>query len=126
MRSGARLPRRTGAVLGAAGLLAACALGVTASTAAASRDPCGAPPPYNYDPGATTVINNNYLHTGPYASCPHVAHPGKGAVVYLHCVYENGYGNGWDHVRIKGTQTQGWISEQDLKHPSLKLCNPWN
>jgi hypothetical protein len=66
-------------------------------------------------PGTYGIMRGDYhLSTGPYAVCPDVALAKSGAKVFYHCYVLNAYGHTWTYVRIEGTKTAGWMSNDNL------------
>ncbi|MFI9100760.1 serine/threonine-protein kinase [Streptomyces fildesensis] len=66
-------------------------------------------------PGTYGYMTGSFhLTTGPYAACPDVAMAKSGAKVFYHCFVLNAYGHTWTYVRIDGTKTAGWMSNDNL------------
>lgn len=66
-------------------------------------------------PGTSARMTGSYhMESGPYESCPSVALASSGALLYLQCDVVNAYGNRWVYVRISGTSTTGWMSNDNL------------
>lgn len=66
-------------------------------------------------PGTSARMTGSYhLESGPYESCSSVALASSGALLYLQCDVVNAYGNKWVYVRISGTSTTGWMSDDNL------------
>ncbi|MFB7463543.1 serine/threonine-protein kinase [Streptomyces sp. NPDC056224] len=70
------------------------------------RDP--APGTYGYMSG------DHHLETGPYQTCPAVSLAKTGTKLWYHCYVVNAHGNKWTYVRIDGTKTSGWMSNDNL------------
>ncbi|MFE9634551.1 protein kinase [Streptomyces sp. NPDC006463] len=70
------------------------------------RDP--APGTYGYMSG------DYHLETGPYQTCPAVSLAKTGTKLWYHCYVVNAHGNKWTYVRIDGTNTSGWMSDDNL------------
>ncbi|WP_328923952.1 protein kinase [Streptomyces sp. NBC_00190] len=70
------------------------------------RDP--APGTYGYMSG------EYHLETGPYQTCPAVSLAKAGTKLWYHCYVVNAHGNKWTYVRIDGTNTSGWMSDDNL------------
>ncbi|MFI1797926.1 serine/threonine-protein kinase [Streptomyces sp. NPDC020379] len=67
------------------------------------------------DPGTYGYMTGSYhLETGPYANCPDVSVAKAGANLWYHCYVANAYGHKWTYVRIAGTSTAGWMSNDNL------------
>ncbi|MFI7272879.1 SH3 domain-containing protein [Streptomyces sp. NPDC049879] len=49
------------------------------------------------------------LRSGPGEGCKTVVRVYEGTILYFHCYTINSAGNAWDHVRINGTNINGWI-----------------
>ncbi|MFI8306816.1 hypothetical protein ACIF80_25930 [Streptomyces sp. NPDC085927] len=55
------------------------------------------------------------LKSGPYQSgCWDTGWAGYHSMIYLHCWTYNSYGNTWWYVRLAGTNTYGWTSEDNF------------
>ncbi|MFE2374681.1 protein kinase [Streptomyces sp. NPDC059398] len=71
------------------------------------------------NPGSYAAMAGSYhLETGPYQSCPAVALAKSGVKVWFHCYVTNAYGNRWTYVRIAGTNTSGWMSNDNFTRQS--------
>lgn len=58
-----------------------------------------------------------HLETGPCETCPAVSLAKTGTKLWYHCYVVNAHGNKWSYVRIDGTNTSGWMSNDNLtKH----------
>ncbi|MEV1005922.1 SH3 domain-containing protein [Streptomyces sp. NPDC049881] len=108
--------------------LAATAL-ITAPSASAGEagaEACTHPSWSNKDDGwggLNKTSGTAPLRTGPNEGCGVVANVNTSQVLYYHCYTFNSSGNSWTHVRIKGTQTQGWIWDEHLTfHGSTVGC----
>lgn len=64
--------------------------------------------------GAANMEVTANLKVGPYASCGNVASVAKGTRIFFHCLVENQYGNFWWWVRVSGTSTYGWMSQDNM------------
>lgn len=63
------------------------------------------------------------MRTGPEASCGIVATVGTSVRLYYHCYRFNAAGNSWTHVRIDGTNLEGWVYDGNLDdYGSLSPC----
>ncbi|MEU4491878.1 hypothetical protein AB0F96_00105 [Streptomyces sp. NPDC023998] len=60
------------------------------------------------------MTGSYHLKTGPYAACLNVAQAQSGAKLWYHCYVVNAYGHAWTYVRIAGTKTSGWMSNDNL------------
>ncbi|MFF1556274.1 protein kinase [Streptomyces sp. NPDC058279] len=66
-------------------------------------------------PGSYAYMAGDYhLETGPYQTCPAVTLAKSGTKVWYHCYVVNAHGNKWTYVRIEGTNTAGWMSNDNL------------
>ncbi|MCZ4123045.1 hypothetical protein [Streptomyces sp. H39-S7] len=66
-------------------------------------------------PGTYGTSRGTYhVFSGPYAVCPEIAVAKSGAKVFYHCYILNAYGHTWTYVRIDGTKTVGWMSNDNL------------
>ncbi len=68
----------------------------------------------NPDPGSGHMVGSHWLHLGPYGECGAIAQPSSSVTLYYHCYVTNAYGNTWTHLRIAGTNIEGWVSDADL------------
>ncbi|UQI46019.1 hypothetical protein M1P56_17510 [Streptomyces sp. HU2014] len=59
---------------------------------------------------------------GPHTSCAALGQIDKGATVYFHCYTRTQDDGTWSHVRIKGTDRQGWVKDTLIDGGSQKLC----
>ncbi|MEU9012647.1 hypothetical protein AB0D12_23355 [Streptomyces sp. NPDC048479] len=60
------------------------------------------------------MTGSYHLKTGPYATCSDVAQAQSGAKVWYHCYVVNSHGHTWTFMRIAGTNTSGWMSNDNL------------
>lgn len=66
-------------------------------------------------PGTYGYLTGDFhLETGPYQNCPAVSPVKSGTKVWYHCSVVNAYGHKWTYVRIDGTSTAGWMSNDNL------------
>ncbi|MEV4439266.1 serine/threonine-protein kinase [Streptomyces sp. NPDC049577] len=66
-------------------------------------------------PGTYGYLSGSYhLQTGPYESCPSVTLAKTGTKLWYHCSVVNAYGHTWTYVRVEGTKTAGWMSNDNL------------
>ncbi len=63
-------------------------------------------------PGSPSEVT---LHTGIYGACPS-AGTVYGIRLWYHCYRVNSYGNTWTHVRIDGTNVNGWVYDAYLSN----------
>ncbi|MET9961374.1 serine/threonine-protein kinase [Streptomyces sp. NPDC006326] len=91
------------------------------STAPAAAGPspvptaCGGWSHRDPHPGTYGYMSGDYhLETGPYQNCPAVSLAKTGTKVWYHCTVVNAHGNKWTYVRIEGTNTAGWMSNDNL------------
>ncbi|GAA3447676.1 hypothetical protein [Planomonospora venezuelensis] len=95
-------------------LLAASTVGAAgAATAQAAAPNCSVKHNENGE-GAAWLNKGVNLKTGPYSGCGNVTWAAKDTYVYFLCWYDNSYGNTWWYVRIKGTSTHGWTSQDNF------------
>ncbi|MBT2478828.1 serine/threonine-protein kinase [Streptomyces sp. ISL-94] len=91
----------------------------TSCTGWSHRDPA---------PGSYGFMSGDYhLETGPYQTCPAVTLAKSGTKLWYHCYIVNAYGNKWTYVRVEGTNTTGWMSNDNLtrqKGPSTPCSTP--
>lgn len=67
------------------------------------------------DPGTyAKMIGTFNLKKGPYASCGNVTSVAKDTKFWIWCMTWNEYGNTWYYGRIAGTDTKGWMSQDNL------------
>ncbi|MEV5239101.1 SH3 domain-containing protein [Streptomyces cinnamoneus] len=59
------------------------------------------------------------VRTGPTDDCGIVATVGTRVTLYYHCWVKNSSGNKWTHVRIGGTQIDGWVYNARLDDGGL-------
>ncbi|MDJ1130451.1 protein kinase domain-containing protein [Streptomyces iconiensis] len=73
----------------------------------------------NPKPGTYGIMSGSYhLTTGPYQRCSAVTLAKSGAKLWYHCSVVNARGNNWTYVRIAGTNTTGWMSNDNLTRQS--------
>ncbi|MEV6685023.1 serine/threonine-protein kinase [Streptomyces sp. NPDC051130] len=70
------------------------------------KDP--APGSYGY------MAGDYHLEAGPYQTCPAVTLAKSGTKLWYHCSVVNAYGHTWTYVRIDGTNTAGWMSNDNI------------
>ena len=63
---------------------------------------------------SATVVGNDRVRSGPYASCAAVAVLSKGAQVNLWCYVANANGVAWVYVELPGSLTAGWAPKARL------------
>ncbi|MFJ6718437.1 protein kinase [Streptomyces sp. NPDC091259] len=93
--------------------------GATPSASAGRPSPvptaCGGWSHKDPSPGSYAYMAGDYhLETGPYQTCPAVTLAKSGTKVWYHCYVVNAHGNKWTYVRIEGTNTAGWMSNDNL------------
>ncbi|MGW7104284.1 serine/threonine-protein kinase [Streptomyces sp. NPDC054838] len=93
--------------------------GGTPSASAAQPGPvptsCGGWSHKDPKPGSYGYMAGDYhLETGPYQTCPAVGLAKSGTKLWYHCYVVNAHGNKWTYVRIDGTNTAGWMSNDNL------------
>ncbi|MFI9202812.1 SH3 domain-containing protein [Streptomyces sp. NPDC053048] len=77
----------------------------------------------NKDSGSKKVTASGVRYrVGPHTSCDALGQIPQGATVYYHCYTRTQDDGTWSHVRIKGTERQGWVKDTLLGGGSLKLC----
>lgn len=80
---------------------------------------CGGWSHQDPNPGSYASMAGSYhIETGPYQSCPAVALAASGKKVWFHCYVTNAYGNRWTYIRIAGTNTSGWMSNDNFTRQS--------
>ncbi|WP_326700405.1 hypothetical protein OG909_25815 [Streptomyces sp. NBC_01754] len=90
------------------------ALTLATPAQAAATVSCTAPPHSANGEGAGVLNGSHALDSAPYASCSNVTTLASGTMVYYRCFYVNDYGNLWWYVRVAGTSTYGWESDDNL------------
>lgn len=66
-------------------------------------------------PGTYGYMSGDYhLQTAPYQNCPSVSLAKTGTKLWYHCYIVNAHGNKWTYVRVEGTNTAGWMSNDNL------------
>ncbi|MFF9348238.1 SH3 domain-containing protein [Streptomyces sp. NPDC014734] len=78
----------------------------------------------NKDAGYGTMQSTNVnLRVGPHTSCGAVGQVQAGQKVYYHCYTTTVNDGTWTHLRISGTQRQGWVKDTLLPGGgSTKAC----
>ncbi|MCD9195233.1 hypothetical protein [Streptomyces albireticuli] len=77
----------------------------------------------NKDAGKEKATANGVRYrVGPHTSCSALGQIAKGTTVYLHCYTTTKDDGTWSHVRVKGTDNQGWVKDSLIGGGSLKLC----
>ncbi|MFD0381375.1 hypothetical protein ACFQ2B_00040 [Streptomyces stramineus] len=77
----------------------------------------------NKDADKAKVVKNGVRYRGgPHTNCAALGQVPKGATVYFHCYTRTKNDGTWTHVRIKGTQRQGWVKDSLIGGGSLELC----
>ncbi|MFF4532553.1 serine/threonine-protein kinase [Streptomyces sp. NPDC001407] len=67
------------------------------------------------NPGTYGYLSGDYhLGSGPYMNCSSGSVVKAGTKLWYHCYVTNAYGNKWTYVRIAGTSTAGWMSNDNL------------
>ncbi|MDP9830123.1 hypothetical protein [Kineosporia succinea] len=92
----------------------AVASGVAGATASQAAVTCSGWSWSNPDAGSGRSLGTYNLKVGPYSACGNVTQISSGTLLYYHCYVYNDYGNSWTHLRISGTDTQGWYSDDNL------------
>jgi hypothetical protein len=101
---------------------------VASGTAASAASPsaCTMPSWSNKDARTGTVIAPSgvaSMHNGPNSDCPILDTMFAGDKLYYHCYVYNSAGNTWTHLRLGGTQIQGWVWDEYLTdRGSDNLC----
>lgn len=109
-----RLTRRAALTVTAAAMAAAGTLTFSAPAQAAAAVSC-TPPAHSANGEGAGIMNGAHaLDSAPYAACPDVTTLASGTEVYYRCFYQNSYGNIWWYVRVAGTSTYGWESQDNL------------
>ncbi|MFD9818557.1 serine/threonine-protein kinase [Streptomyces violascens] len=88
----------------------------TSCTGWSHKDP--APGSYGY------MAGDYHLETGPYQTCPAVSLAKSGTKLWYHCYVTNAHGNKWTYVRIEGSSTAGWMSNDNItrQHGASTPC----
>ncbi|MGW6458982.1 SH3 domain-containing protein [Streptomyces sp. NPDC055078] len=55
-----------------------------------------------------------HVRTGPHEYCAVVEVVSNNRLLYWHCWTENSAGNRWTHLRVAGTQINGWVVDSKL------------
>ncbi|MEW2576887.1 SH3 domain-containing protein [Streptomyces syringium] len=99
-------------------LLLASATLVTAPSAGAAptgADACTHPAWSNKSGGKGTPKGSSALiRTGPNKGCGVTAEVGTSVTLFYHCWVINSAGNRWTHVRVEGTEINGWVYNPQL------------
>ncbi|MFG3363945.1 hypothetical protein ACIPWY_05760 [Streptomyces sp. NPDC090032] len=74
------------------------------------RDPN--PGTYGYMSGSHHIV------TGPSQTCSSVALAENGSKLWYHRSVVNAHGRNWTYVRVAGTNTSGWMSNDNLANQS--------
>ncbi|MFI6683952.1 protein kinase [Streptomyces sp. NPDC050485] len=82
----------------------------TSCTGWSHRDP--APGSYGY------MAGDYHLESGPYETCPQVTLAKSGTKLWYHCYVVNAYGHKWTYARVAGSDTSGWMSNDNLTRQS--------
>lgn len=99
-------------LVASAGLMATAPAAGAATSAAAA---CTHPAWQNKSGGEGTAAGSSALvRTGPSADCAVTAEVGTSVTLFYHCWVTNSAGNKWTHVRIDGTQINGWVYNGNL------------
>ncbi|MFD3563712.1 hypothetical protein ACFWVU_29200 [Streptomyces sp. NPDC058686] len=71
------------------------------------------------NPGTYGYMSGSYhILTGPYQTCSSVALAENSSKLWYHCSVVNAYGHNWTYVRVAGTNTSGWMSNDNLANRS--------
>ncbi|WP_406503922.1 hypothetical protein [Streptomyces sp. NBC_00212] len=70
------------------------------------------------------MAGDYHLETGPYQTCPAVSLAKSGTKVWYHCYVTNAHGNKWTYVRVEGSSTAGWMSNDNItrQHGASTPC----
>lgn len=102
-------------VLGVVVMLAGLVVATSPAQAGpATQAACPSPSHNNNGEGHGVMLGTYNLKVGPYAACDNVRSVATGTVVYLWCWVRNSHGNYWWWVRVQGTSTHGWMSEDNM------------
>ncbi|GAA0436756.1 hypothetical protein Aca07nite_45170 [Actinoplanes capillaceus] len=100
-----------------AGIVAAlltAGLGV-ATAQPASADSCSSwKPSQNGDGSGLMKAGTWNLKSNYYSTCGNIGVVSGGERVWFQCWSTNSYGNQWWYVRVAGTSTYGWISDDNI------------
>lgn len=66
--------------------------------------------------GAGEMTGTYNLKIAPYSDCWSVQSVSTGTRLWFHCWLLNDFGNLWWYVRIAGTETYGWMSNDNMKN----------
>ena len=72
-------------------------------------------------PGAGSygyMAGSYHIETGPYETCPSVTLAKSGTKLWYHCYVINAHGNRWTYVRVEGSSTARWMSNDNLTRQS--------
>ncbi|GAA2263625.1 hypothetical protein GCM10010232_64400 [Streptomyces amakusaensis] len=99
-------------MIAAAGLVTAAA---PAQSATSASGPLGCSHSWsNKDSDYGYVTSGSPLRPGPHSNCGTRATIYPSELLYYHCSIVNESGNGWTHVRLSGTDIQGWMYNGNL------------
>ncbi|GAA2094890.1 hypothetical protein GCM10009801_63430 [Streptomyces albiaxialis] len=80
-----------------------------------ASEKCGGWKHRNPNPGTYGYMSGSYhIVSGPYQKCPAVTLAKSGAKLWYHCSVVNAHGHNWTYVRLAGTDTVGWMSNDNL------------
>lgn len=54
------------------------------------------------------------IRSGIYADCAETSAVSTGVKLWYHCYRINAYGNYWTHIRVDGTNINGWVYNGNL------------
>ncbi|MFI1968388.1 serine/threonine-protein kinase [Streptomyces cinnamoneus] len=98
-----------------AGTTAPSASASPAATPSSVSKSCGGWSHQDPKPGTYGYMSGSFhLQTGPYETCPAVSLAKTGTKLWYHCYVVNAHGNKWTYVRVEGTSTSGWMSNDNL------------
>ncbi|MEU4181025.1 SH3 domain-containing protein [Streptomyces sp. NPDC026589] len=105
-------------------LLVASATLTAAPSASAGSAACTHPSWVNKDSGSGYGQQlYERIRTGPSSDCPMTTWVPSSQRLYYHCYWNNSAGNNWTHVRVSGTEVNGWIWNGNLNDGgSRKQC----
>ncbi|MEV5241007.1 serine/threonine-protein kinase [Streptomyces cinnamoneus] len=113
--SGKPSPRPSGSATGATPRSSASAPAPASAKASPVSKSCSGWSHRDPNPGTYGYMSGSYhLQTGPYENCPSVSLAKSGTKIWYHCSVVNAHGNTWTYVRVEGTKTSGWMSNDNL------------
>lgn len=115
--------RMKAATLATATALLAGLGAATGASSASAAGPCDHHSYQNNSSGYGTMAGTYHLKSEPASECSNTGTANSGAGFYVWCYAYNYYGNAWFYGRVKGTETKGWMSGDNVYYVSGTL-NP--